>query len=399
MARAVNISRWSGQSAVLRYGLSVLAVIAATIIQHFGDMHFAVTPSFVCAVMISGWFGGMGSGLLATGLSILSLKYYFVPPTGTFTIDEEYIPSVILFSLVAFFVTWLSARERKAAMSLVYAHNQLDLKIREVEESNKLLQAEIATRTRATEELDELRSELAHVARVTMLGELAASIAHEINQPLAAIVINSSAGKRSLDGPAPDLDRVRKALARIDEDGKRAAAVIDRIRAMAKKSPTQMARLDANEVILSVIAMTRSEIERHRVTLLTDLDEDLPAARGDRVQLQQVVLNLVMNAIEAMATGETRELLVCSRGGGTQAVVVSVCDSGPGLDARQSEHLFEAFYTTKPNGMGMGLAICRSIMQAHAGRLTARPNEPRGAIFEVELPVERIKADSLSADA
>ena len=399
MTRAVSIHGWGGTSVVLRYGLSVLAVTAATIIQHFGDMHFAVTPSFVCAVMVSGWFGGMGSGLLATGLSILSLKYYFVPPTGTFAIDAQYIPSVVLFSLVALFVTWLSARERKAAISLANAHSELDLKIHELEASNKLLQAEIETRTRATEEVDKLRAELAHVTRVTMLGELAASIAHEINQPLAAIVIDSGTGGRALSGSTPDLDRVRKALARINEDGKRAAAVLDRIRAMAKKSPTQMTGLNANEVVLSVIAMTRNEIERRRVTLRTELDEDLPAARGDRVQLQQVLLNLVVNAIEAMAAGETRELLVCSRGKGMQAVVVSVCDSGPGLDARQSEHLFEAFYTTKPNGMGMGLAICRSIMQALAGRLTARPNEPCGTIFEVELPVQHIEAGPLSANA
>ena len=160
-----------------------------------------------------------------------------------------------------------------------------------------------------------------------------------------------------------------------------------------------MTRLDVNEVVLSVIAVTRSEIERHRITLRTDLDEDLPAARGDRVQLQQVVLNLIMNAIEAMAASETPKLLVFSRAAGTQAVVVSVCDSGTGLDAHQVERLFEAFYTTKPDGMGMGLAICRSIMQAHRGRLTVRANEPHGTIFEVELPIEPVEAVSLSPAA
>jgi len=399
MTRAINFDRWRRPLAILRYGLGVLAVIAATIIQHFGDMRFAVTPSFVCAVMVSGWFGGMGPGLLSTALSILALKYYFVPPTGTFAIDTAYIPSIILFSLVTLFVTWLSSRERKAAMLLVHAHDQLDRKIHELEKSNGSLQAEITARARAEEEVNQLRSELTHVTRVMTLGELAASIAHEINQPLATIVMNSSMGGRWLDGPSPDLDQARKALARINNNGKRAAAVIDRIRALAKKSAIQMTRLDVNEVVLSVIAVTRSEIERHRITLRTDLDQDLPAARGDRVQLQQVILNLIMNAVEAMAASETRELLVCSRAAGTQAVVVSVCDSGTGLDAHQTERLFEAFYTTKPNGMGMGLAICRTIMQAHGGRLTARANEPRGAIFEVELPVERVEAVSLSPTA
>src|SRR5262249_26138262 len=287
MTRAINFDRWRRPPAILRYGLGVLAVIAATIIQYFSDMHFAVTPTFVCAVMVSGWFGGMGAGLLSTALSILALKYYFVPPTGTFAIDTAYIPSIALFLLVALFVTWLSSRERKATMSLVHAHDQLDLKIHELEKSNESLQAEIAARTRAEEELNQLRSELTHVTRVMTLGELAASIAHEINQPLATIVMSSSMGGRWLDGPSPDLDQVRKALARINNNGKRAAVVIDRIRALAKKSAIQMTRLDVNEVVLSVIAVTRSEIERHHITLRTDLDQELPAARGDRVQLQQ----------------------------------------------------------------------------------------------------------------
>ena len=270
MTRAINFDRWRRPPAILRYGLGVLAVIAATIIQHFGDMRFAVTPSFVCAVMISGWFGGMGPGLLSTALSILALKYYFVPPTGTFAIDTAYIPSIILFSLVTLFVTWLSSRERKAAMLLVHAHDQLDLKIHELEKSNGSLQAEITARTRAEEEVNQLRSELTHVTRVMTLGELAASIAHEINQPLATIVMNSSMGGRWLDGPSPDLDQARKALARINNNGKRAAAVIDRIRALAKKSAIQMTRLDVNEVVLSVIAVTRSEIERRMESLFVN---------------------------------------------------------------------------------------------------------------------------------
>lgn len=392
MSKGANIDWWRGPSTVLRYGLGVLAVAAATVIQHFGDMHFAVTPSFVCAVLVSAWFGGAGPGLLATALSLLALKYYFVPPTGTFAIDAAYLPSVTLFSLAALFVTWLSARERSATMSLVHAHDQLDLKIRELEKSNQTLQAEITARTQAEKELDQLRAELAHVTRVMMLGELVASIAHEISQPLAAIVIDSSSGARSLDASTPDTGQARQALARINKNSNRAAAVIDRIRALAKKSPIQMTRVDVNEIILSIVAVTRSEIERRRIALRTDLDENLPATRGDRVQLQQIVLNLMMNAAEAMAASETRELLVRSKAAGAQTVVVSVCDSGPGVDADQAERLFEAFYTTKPNGMGMGLAICRSIIRTHSGRLTARTNEPRGAIFEVELPIERVDA-------
>src|SRR5215813_8853216 len=207
MTRAINFDRWRRPRAILRYGLGVIGVIAATIIQHLGDMHFAVTPSFVCAVMVSGWFGGMGPGLLTTALSILALKYYFVPPTGTFAIDTAYIPSITLFSLVALFVTWLTSRERKGAMSLVHAHDQLDLKIHELERSNESLQAEIAARTRAQGELNQLRSELTHVTRVMTLGELAASIAHEVMQPVAAAVNNASAALRWLGKEPPDLER------------------------------------------------------------------------------------------------------------------------------------------------------------------------------------------------
>jgi C4-dicarboxylate-specific signal transduction histidine kinase len=388
---SVNVDRWRGPPA-LGYGLAVLAVTAATIIQHFGDMHFAVTPSFVCAVLLCAWFGGLGPGLLATVLSVLSLKYYFVPPTTTFAIDAAYIPSIILFSLAALFVTWLSARERSSAESLIYARDQLDLKIAELEKSNESLQVEMAARARAEEKLGELRSELAHVNRVMTLGELAASIAHEINQPLGAIALDSEAGSRWLDRSPPDISKARDALTRINKDVRRAADVIDRIRALAKKSSIQMTQIDINEVIGSVVAVTRNEIERNHVALRTDLDKDLPAVRGDRVQLQQVFLNLIMNAVEAMAPGETRNLMVSSRSPGPQNVLVSVCDSGPGLEAQKASRLFEAFYTTKPNGMGMGLAICQSIMETHSGRLTARANEPRGAIFEVDLPIQQAGA-------
>jgi C4-dicarboxylate-specific signal transduction histidine kinase len=392
MMGSFDIDRWRGPSAILRYGLAALAVTAATIIQHFGDMHFAVTPSFLCAVLFGGWFGGLGPGLFATALSILALKYYFIPETGTFALDTAYIPSLTLFSLAALFITWINSRERNAAKSLIYARDQLDIKLHELENSNKSLQAEITARERAEGELDQLRSELAHVTRVMTLGELAASIAHEISQPLTAIVTDSSTGSRCLDGPSPNLNGARQALARITKDGNRAADVVTRIRALAKKSSIQMTKIDLNEIVSSVIAVTRNEIERNRIALRTVLDDDLPTVRGDRVQLQQVLLNLIMNALEAMTASETRDLLVCSSFPGAKNVLVSVCDTGLGLETQKIDRLFEAFYTTKPNGMGMGLAICRSIMRTHGGRLTARANEPRGTIFDVELPIEHADA-------
>jgi C4-dicarboxylate-specific signal transduction histidine kinase len=241
----------------------------------------------------------------------------------------------------------------------------------------------------ATEALQAALVELAHVARMSTLGELAASIAHEINQPLTAVVNGASAGLRWLDGESPELDEARQMLARIRKDGNRAAEVIARIRALASKSPIRMDRLDINDVVLDVIALVRNEIDRNRVVLRARLADDLPPIQGDRVHLQQVILNLVVNAIEAMHDNELRELLITSSKDEAENVLVSVRDSGPGLDPHTVDRIFQSFFTTKPSGMGMGLSICQSIVEAHGGQLSARPNEPRGALFEVALPRER----------
>lgn len=236
--------------------------------------------------------------------------------------------------------------------------------------------------------LQQARSELAHVARVTTLGELTASIAHEINQPIGAVVTNAGAGLNWLDAKSPNVEEARQALGRIIKEGKRASDVIGRIRALVRKSPTLKDRLDINDAILEVVALTRGEVQGHRISLKTQLSTDLPPILGDRVQLHQVILNLIMNAIEAMSgDGEgPRELEVISGRNGTEGVLVAVRDCGMGLTTDGLGRLFDAFYSTKPHGMGMGLAISRSIVEAHGGRLWATPNVPKGAIFQFTLP-------------
>ena len=247
---------------------------------------------------------------------------------------------------------------------------------------------DVTERKRAEEALHQAQAELAHVARVATLGEMTAAIAHEINQPLTAVVNNAGACLRWLAGQAPNLEEARQSAALIIDDGHRAGEIISRIRALAKKAPPQTDWLDINETILEVIALARSQVQRSQVSLQTQLSEDVPLVLGDRIQLQQVILNLIINAIEAMsgAGGGPRELRVCSGNADSKGVLVAVQDSGPGVDPESLAHLFTAFFTTKSQGMGMGLAISRSIIEAHGGRLWATANDGPGATFQFTLP-------------
>jgi PAS domain S-box-containing protein len=249
----------------------------------------------------------------------------------------------------------------------------------------------ITERKRAEEALRSAQAELAHTNRVATMGQLTASIAHEVSQPIAATVLNAQAALRWLGGQPPKLNEVRQILGQITDDSKRAGDVIGRIRALIKKAPPQKEGLEINDAILEVIALTRSEVVQNGVSVRTQLAEGLPLIQADRVQLQQVILNLIMNAVEAMsgASEGARELLISTSGDASNGVLVSLRDSGPGLDPASLEHLFDAFYTTKSNGLGMGLSICHSIIEAHRGRIWAGANEPRGAVFHFTLPSER----------
>jgi PAS domain S-box-containing protein len=243
----------------------------------------------------------------------------------------------------------------------------------------------------SSEALRAAQAELAHANRVATVGQMTASISHEVNQPIAAAVTNAHAALRWLESRPPDLEEVRQAVGRIIENGRRADDVIGRIRAMIKKAPPRKDRFDLNEAVLDIIALTRSEVLRHGVSLHTGLATGLPALDGDRIQLQQVILNLVVNAVEAMSgiDDEMRELRISSERDASGGVLITVRDSGPGLDPKSVDRVFEAFHTTKPGGMGLGLAICRSITEAHGGRLWVSANKPRGAAFQFTLPPAR----------
>ena len=248
---------------------------------------------------------------------------------------------------------------------------------------------DITDRKLAEEALQQAQADLARLNRAMLLEEMAASIAHEVNQPIAAVITNASAGLRWLDARQPDPEEVRQALGRIVRDGTRAGEVIGRIRALVSKLPPRRDRLDINEVIREAVALTQSEMQRNAVALQSRLADDLPLVLADRVQLQQVMINLIVNAVEAMAGagGVHRELTIVSDTNDSNEVLFEVQDTGPGLDPAQRDRLFQSFYTTKPHGIGMGLAISRSIAEAHGGRLSAAANQPRGAIFRLTLPI------------
>jgi C4-dicarboxylate-specific signal transduction histidine kinase len=240
----------------------------------------------------------------------------------------------------------------------------------------------------ATEVLHEAQVDLAHVDRITTIGRLTASIAPEVTHPIAAIVTNAQAARHFLDRRPPDLDEVREALDRIVTEAYRASDVIYRIRGLFEETPPKRERVEINGAIRDVLELTRGEATKNGVSVRTQFAEPSPVVQADRAQLQQVILNLIINAFEAMISMRegARELLICTEKSDSNGALVAVRDSGPGLDLETVDRLFEAFYTTKVHGMGIGLAICRSIIQAHGGRLWARANVPRGAIFGFIAP-------------
>jgi PAS domain S-box-containing protein len=241
---------------------------------------------------------------------------------------------------------------------------------------------------RAEMKAREMQMELAHANRIATIGQLTASIAHEVNQPIAAARNNAAAALRFLSGNPPDMEEVREALGCIVKITDRAADIVNRIRAHAKNAPPQNIRFQINDVIIELIALARSELVEKGVTTRLGLWEGLSPVQGDRVQLQQVVLNLILNAVEAMNSVHAvpRELSISTEPRGSDEILVTVRDSGPGIDPEDLERIFDSFYTTKPTGMGLGLSICSSIVDAHGGRLWADVNEPRGAVFQFTLP-------------
>jgi two-component system sensor kinase FixL len=496
---------------VSRYGLAVLSVAVALAVTRLLPSDAQIRgPVFIPAIMLSAWYGGIGPGLLATGLSVLAIDYFLLPPVASlklFALDDA--AYLVVFLLSALLVAWLTGSQRRSEEALRQARDDLAARVRDVELTNERLEAEIVERKQAeaevrrqaslldlthdsifvrdvndvitywnrgaaerygwsraeavgsvthdllktrfpaplesiTEEvyrtghwegelvhtrrdatpvivasrwsvqrdergqpvgiletnnditerreaaqaLDAARTELARVTRVTMLGEITASIAHEINQPLAAVVMNGNACRRWLAADPPNIDEARDSAQRIVSDATRAGEVIARVRALVRREASQKTALDVNDIILETLAFTRGEVERHRAALADELAEDLPPITGDRVQLQQVLVNLILNGLDAMegVTARPRVLTIRSERSDSGHVAVEVKDSGKGIDPSQRDRIFDPFYSTKTDGLGMGLAISRSIVEQHGGTIRATANDAAGVTMRLTLP-------------
>ena len=366
-----------------------------SVLQHYGTALFAVVVAFVStllvqglfpypflflffgAVMASAWFGGTGPGIFAVLLSTVVVEYFFVPPFHSFAVStsaEAYFAAFVVCALVA---SWVSSAKKKSEVALKYGLDQLEIRVSE-----------------RTAELMKTQSELAHLSQVLSMGELTASIAHEINQPLTAVVTHGHACVEWLSANPPNLEKTRQTIERIIQDGTRAGAVLSRIRALFKKEAPAKDWFDMNEVIHELTVFVRDEATRRRISIRTDLVPGLSKVMADRVQLQQVVLNLMMNGMDAVAdtAGRPKELVVSAREEDSE-LIVRVEDSGIGLEAETAEKIFNPFFTTKPHGIGMGLSISRSIIESHEGHLWAVPRLSGGAIFQFTLPIRPKESD------
>jgi C4-dicarboxylate-specific signal transduction histidine kinase len=351
---------------------------------------------FLCAVMLSAWFGGVGPSLLATTLSALAFHSYFAHPIYSSGPKSAEIPRLFMFIVANLLIGLLSAAQRNAKESLRRTHDDLKRTVQDLEKSNQALHAESRERKQTEEALRQALADLARANRASSMGELTASLAHEVNQPIAAAIIDATTCLRWLSRDQPDLEGARAAASRSVQDGKRAGEIVNRIRLLFKKGALKRELVDLNEIIREMVLLLQRESTQYAVFVRTEPAADLPQVMGDRVQLEQVLMNLMMNSIDAMKDVDgTRELTVQSQRGEDSRVLITVSDTGVGLPPQQGDEIFDAFFTTKTYGTGMGLRISRSIVESHGGLLWAADNPPRGARFCFTLPIKHETRESI----
>jgi C4-dicarboxylate-specific signal transduction histidine kinase len=350
---------------------------------------------FYMAVVASAWFGGKWSGRIAVALSAIAVAYFFLPPVNSFKINREFIPIFVEFAVSSAVVSWFSSWRRHAETELRLARDELQTRVEErtaeLRQTNERLLAEIVERKRAEDAYYEAQAEVARITRMSALGALAASISHEVNQPLAAVVANADACMMWLSAEPPNVEEARTAVDRVAHEGTRASDVVRGIRALFTEGAPQRTPVQVNDLLREVSDLMSGEALRHQIQFVSELDPGLPVVMADRIQIHQVVVNLVQNGIEAMldVADRPRTLVMRSEAIGADRIAVIVRDSGGGIEAKNERRMFDVYFTTKARGMGMGLAISRSIIEAHGGRLQASNNEDRGATLQFTLPVDR----------
>ena len=384
-------------SLVLRCGMAVVLVAAAlgltsvlqSVVSTAGFLFFYI------AVVASAWFGGRWPGWLAVILSALAVEYFFMAPIKSFGLNRESVPVFIEFAASALVIGWFSSWRRQAEAELRYARDELQLRVEErtadLKQTNEQLLAEMAERKRMENAYYEAQAELARVTRMSAMGALAASISHEVNQPLAAVVTNADACMMWLSSEPPNLEEARAAVDCIAQQGTRASEVVRHIRAMFTKATPERVKVQVNDLIREVGILIEGAALRNQVVLETELGAGLPPTVGDRVQLQQVIVNLILNGIEAMSdvVERPRRLTIRSDLRNSAELLVAVRDSGVGIAPKNEKRIFDAFFSTKAQGMGMGLSISHSIIESHGGRLWATNNSDYGATVQFTLPVEQ----------
>lgn len=372
-----RIAQWAMDYALRPCAIAVVAVIVA-LLWSFPLQHVIAYPFvflFFGAIMASAWFGGFVSGFVAVALSSFLIDYFFIPPLYSISVAKESQSFFTAFILCAIAITIVSSARKRAERAIRRARDELEEKVRErtaeLEQSNREIQS-----LRATEE------RLARLSQTLSMAEMAASIAHELNQPLTAVVTHAYACREWLSAEPANLERASATADKIVLESTRASAVVSRVRALFRKEAQICEPLDMNELIRDLARLLRDECARNGVSIRLALAKDLPRLELDPVQIQQVLLNLATNGIEAMRQAPTpRELTIRSERKSDAEIMITVEDQGAGISDENAARVFDPFFTTKPEGIGMGLAICRSIVETHDGRLWAENLSHGGAAF------------------
>jgi C4-dicarboxylate-specific signal transduction histidine kinase len=393
------LTTWAKYRRVRRAGAYLLAIAAVAVacmisvpLRYFA----AGMPNqffFFAAVMFSAWFCGAGPGFLSAILSTMAVDYFLLRPLYKLDFGPQDILWSLSFLACCLFAYKISLQRRRVEKALKRAGAELEERVRlrstELETANKWAISQIVERARAEVALGEAQSELLRFSRIITIGETTAAIAHEINQPLTAIAANANAAKNWLNRTPPDIEEVRTSLAEIAVAAERAGEVIGRVRSLMRRSRPEFEQVDANEIVENVLALAGAMLLERGIIVTKTFAAKNQFVRGDSIQLQQLILNLVNNAAEAMAgvTDRSRDLQIRTENEGESAVVIRVIDAGDGIDPNWLGRVFTPFYTTRQNGMGMGLAICRTIVENHGGGISATPQSPYGTEFRVSLPI------------